>query len=124
MALPCFFGLLSTENAWLLAFYSAALGACWICLPIMQTVPFELPRIQPREVAMLWAVFMVSQNMGTTVGPLFAGGLGEVASSMAMPLAAATAFMGFTIVGAMLLPETGSASLERQVGREVETAAV
>ncbi len=106
LSIPFFLALLSTDNVALLAAYSTLLGCCWIALPIIQTVPFELPRIEPREVPMVVALTMVAQNAGTMLGPLFVGTLGEFTDGLGVPLAIAVVFELLTVFGALMLPET------------------
>lgn len=104
---PTFLLMLSTGNTALLTVYAVLMGAAWFFIPILNTVPFELPRVKAREVAMIWSLFMVAGNLGTTTGPLFVGFAAGYTDGLALPLALSNLFLLFSVVGVLLLPETG-----------------
>ena len=45
-------------------------GVSWGFWPILQTVPFQLPGIKPREVAVAPATMMMLMSAGTVLGPV------------------------------------------------------
>jgi predicted MFS family arabinose efflux permease len=93
------------------------MGASWFFIPIINTIPFELPNIQPREVSMVWALYMVASNLGTTLGPLFIGTFGEFTPGLGLPLAISNVFLLITVVALLFLPETGQPRTTREVKR-------
>lgn len=104
---PTFLLMLSTSHVGLLVAYSVLMGAAWFFIPILNTVPFELPRVKPREVAMIWSLFMVAGNLGTTTGPLFIGFAAGHTEHLGIPLALSNLFLLLSVAGVLLLPETG-----------------
>ncbi len=52
-------------------------GIAWGFFPILITVPFHLPGIRPREVAIALAFTMMSTSVGSALGPLITGYLQE-----------------------------------------------
>ena len=61
----------------LLAFLSFLNGIAWGFWPILHTVPFQLPGIRPREVAVALAFIVTMMSVGTALGPLVTGFLQE-----------------------------------------------
>jgi MFS family permease len=52
-------------------------GVAWTFFPILVTVPFHLPGIRPRELAVAFAFTMMMTSVGTSLGPLITGFLQE-----------------------------------------------
>ena len=52
-------------------------GVAWAFFPILITVPFHLPRIRPRELAVAFTFTMMMKSVGTSLGPLITGFLQE-----------------------------------------------
>ncbi len=60
----------SLPTLFILSFFN---GVAWAFFPILVTVPFHLPQIRPRELAVAFAFTMMSTSVGTSLGPLFTG---------------------------------------------------
>ena len=66
-------GITTTGSFAILVPLSILNGMAWSCWPILMTVPFRLPGIRPREVAVALAFIMMSISGGNAAGPLVAG---------------------------------------------------
>jgi predicted MFS family arabinose efflux permease len=61
-------------------------GIAWGFWPLLFTVPFHLPRIRPREVAVAAAFIMMMASIGGALGPLAAGFLQEALGGLRLAL--------------------------------------
>ena len=61
-------------------------GVAWAFFPILVTVPFHLPGIRPRELAVAFAFTMMMTSVGTSLGPLITGFLQETLNDLKMAL--------------------------------------
>ena len=61
-------------------------GVAWAFFPILVTVPFHLPGIRPRELAVAFAFTMMMTSVGTSLGPLFTGFLQEAFDDLKLAL--------------------------------------
>lgn len=61
-------------------------GVAWAFFPILVTVPFHLPGIRPRELAVAFAFTMMMTSVGTSLGPLLTGFLQEAFDSLKLAL--------------------------------------
>ena len=61
-------------------------GIAWGFWPILYSVPFHLPGIRPRELAMGIAFIMMMSSIGTTLGPLLTGLLQEATGDLRLSL--------------------------------------
>ena len=61
-------------------------GIAWGFWPILYSVPFHLPGIRPRELAMGIAFIMMMSSIGTTLGPLLTGILQEATGDLRLSL--------------------------------------
>ncbi|MFH1560009.1 MAG: MFS transporter [Chloroflexota bacterium] len=61
-------------------------GTAWGFWPILHTVPFQLPGIRPREVAVALAFTMMMISCGTVLGPLVVGFLQEALGDLRLTL--------------------------------------
>ena len=61
-------------------------GVAWAFFPILVTVPFHLPRIRPRELAVAFTFTMMMTSVGTSMGPLITGFLQEAFDSLKLAL--------------------------------------
>ena len=57
----------------LLFFFSSFNGVAWGFWPILFTIPFHLPGIRPRELAVAVSVTMMLSSAGIALGPLVTG---------------------------------------------------
>ena len=70
-------GMLLTGSIPALLALNFANGVAWGFFPILITVPFQLPGLRPREVAMALAFTMMASSLGSSLGPLITGFLQE-----------------------------------------------
>ncbi len=61
-------------------------GIAWGFWPILYSVPFHLPGIRPRELAIGIAFIMMMSSIGTTLGPLLTGLLQEATGDLRLSL--------------------------------------
>ncbi|MAN93360.1 MAG: hypothetical protein CL700_04000 [Chloroflexi bacterium] len=73
----------SVTALFVLSFFN---GVAWTFFPILVTVPFHLPRIRPRELAVAFAFTMMMTSVGTSLGPLITGFLQEALDDLKMAL--------------------------------------
>jgi len=73
----------SVPALFVLSFFN---GVAWAFFPILVTVPFHLPGIRPRELAVAFAFTMMMTSVGTSLGPLFTGYLQEGLDDLKMAL--------------------------------------
>ena len=85
----------SVPALFLLSFFN---GLAWAFFPILVTVPFHLPGIRPRELAVAFTFTMMMTSVGTSLGPLFTGFLQEAFDS----LKAALFIISFTSISLIL----------------------
>jgi predicted MFS family arabinose efflux permease len=62
-------------------------GVAWGFWPVLYSVPFNLPGIRPREVAVGLAFIQMASSAGITVGPLATGLLQQVTGDLRLSLA-------------------------------------
>lgn len=62
-------------------------GVAWGFWPVLYSVPFHLPGIRPREVAVALAFMQMASSAGITLGPLATGVLQEVTGDLRLSLA-------------------------------------
>lgn len=79
--------LLLTDSFALLVFAGIMVGFSWGFVPIVTTVPYQLPGISPREVAVAASFVGSMFALGGTVGPVVAGALVELTDSTFLSLA-------------------------------------
>ena len=89
----------SVPTLFVLSFFN---GVAWAFFPILVTVPFHLPRINPRELAVAFAFTMMMTSVGTSLGPLFTGFLQETFDDLKMALL----LISFTSVSLILAGST------------------
>jgi MFS family permease len=79
-------GMVSTGSVSALFVLSFLNGVAWAFFPILVTVPFHLPRIRPRELAVAFTFTMMMTSVGTSLGPLVTGFLQEAFDSLKLAL--------------------------------------
>jgi MFS family permease len=78
-------------------------GVAWGFFPILITVPFHLPGIRPREVAVAIAFTIMTTSAGTALGPLITGFLHEGMDSLKLALLAVSfGSLTLCVAGAVL----------------------
>ena len=86
-------------------------GIAWGFWPILYTVPFHLPGIQPRQVAVALAFVMTATSGGIALGPLVTGFLQESFGSLRWPLLlVGMAPISVTMAGILLRTSTTARS--------------
>ncbi|MCH7738035.1 MAG: MFS transporter [Chloroflexi bacterium] len=73
----------SVPALFVLSFFN---GVAWAFFPILVTVPFHLPGIRPRELAVAFVFTMMMTSVGTSLGPLFTGFLQEAIDNLKLAL--------------------------------------
>ena len=91
-------GMVLTGSVPALFLLSLLNGVAWAFFPILVTVPFNLPGIRPRELAVAFAFTMAMTSVGTSLGPLFTGFLQEAFDHLKLALF----IMSFTSVSLIL----------------------
>lgn len=91
-------GMVLTGSVPALFLLSLLNGVAWAFFPILVTVPFNLPGIRPRELAVAFAFTMAMTSVGTSLGPLFTGFLQEAFDDLKLALF----IMSFTSVSLIL----------------------
>ena len=91
-------GMVSTGSVPLLIPLFLVNGMGSLFYPVIMTIPFELPGIKPREIAVAAAAIMMCAWLGGVIGPVSAGFLQEATGDLATSLAI-TSLFGLTMVG-------------------------
>ena len=93
-------GMLFTASVPLLFVLCLLGGFSWGFVPIVNSVPFELPGVQPREVAVAASFVLTAGSLGGLLGPTLAGWLIELWSNTALALGVlALAALGVSLSG-------------------------
>ena len=96
-----YMGLTQANSVPLLMLMAVLNGAAWGCWPIVSVVPFHLPRVGPREIAVALAFTTTMLSLGTVVGPVMTGVLQEATGDLEKALFVAS-------FGALLLTFAGT----------------
>ena len=81
-------------------------GLGWAFYPVAMTVPFELSRIKPREIAVAIGFMETLTWIGMFIGPLLAGGIEEVTDDRRLALFVCSFFVLTLTFGGLLLPRS------------------
>jgi YNFM family putative membrane transporter len=73
----------SVPALFILSFFN---GVAWAFFPVLITVPFHLPGIRPRELAVAFTFTMMMTSVGTSMGPLITGFLQEAFDDLKLAL--------------------------------------
>lgn len=79
--------LLLTTSVPLLLLAGTMVGLSWGYVPIVTTIPYKLPGVTPREIAVAMSLLSSMFALGGTVGPVVAGVLVELTGSAFLGLA-------------------------------------
>ena len=97
------------------AVYIAILGlgfACWAYLPVLMTIPTELPGTNPNRVSVIFAAIMAVGGIFSFLSPLTVGAITDLSGSY-IPGLALFAVLGWSLaISGVLLPETGTGGRE------------
>ena len=88
-------------------------GIAWGFWPLLFTVPFHLPGIRPREVAVAAAFIMMNASIGGALGPLAAGFLQEALGGLRQALLIIS-FTSLTLTVAGIVLRTSGQSQAEQ----------
>ena len=98
-------GMTLTDSIPVLMALSFANGIAWGFFPILYTVPFLLPGIRPREVAVAVAFTTVMLSAGFLLGPLSTGFLQEATGDLRLALLAVSfTSVSLSVTGVVLRP--------------------
>ena len=86
------------SNSILLAVLLTGIGLVWVAVPAIEMLPLELPGIQPREVAVVSALYGTVFGLGFSIGPIIVGIVAQVSGSAQTGL---IVFNGLTGPGAL-----------------------
>lgn len=113
-------GMLLTGDVLLLAVLWILHGIGWAFIPILFTIPFELPGIKPREIAAAMGFIQSSMWTGGAIGPILAGILQDVTGDLRLALVVASlCSFSLVITGFSLSPHR----MRQQVAREKSSIA-
>ncbi len=97
-------GVLFTGNYAYLVLLSMARGLAWGFFPIVMTLPFELPGIKPREIAVANSFIQTAIWIGAAIGPALAGAIQEGSDDLRLALLLTSLGSMALSAGALLLP--------------------
>ncbi len=102
-----YLGMIFTGSIPILIALTLVNGVAWGFWPILFTVPFHLPGIRPRQVAVAVAFTMMMSSVGTAMGPLTAGLLQEALGDLQQTLFILS-FTGLSLTAAGIFLRTGT----------------
>jgi hypothetical protein len=82
------------------------LGIVWIIHPVIQVLPFELPGISSREVAVVNALVLTLTGLGFAVGSVVTGTVAQITGSVETGLVALCLGTGVGIIPGLLYSGT------------------
>lgn len=97
-----FLGMTMTGSIPLLLFLSFLNGVAWGFWPVLGSVPFQLPGIKPREMAVGLAFMTSGTAMGVVLGPMIAGFLQEVTDLKSALFIVSFASLSLNVAGTFL----------------------
>lgn len=101
--------VLLTHNLYLVMALNLVNGLGWGMFPIIQTLPFHLPGIKPREIAVMTGLIMMGTGLGFGFGPLIAGVAEQATGSLFGALLVLSCFPVLLIVAGLLYPRQARA---------------
>ena len=102
-----YLGMILTGSIPILIGFTLLNGVAWGFWPILFTVPFHLPGIRPRQVAVAVAFTMMMSSIGTALGPLAAGLLQQALGDLQQTLFILS-FTGLSLTAAGIFLRTGT----------------
>ena len=102
-----YLGMIMTGSIPILVFLTLLNGIAWGFWPILFTVPFHLPGIRPRQIAVAVSVTMMMSSIGTALGPLAAGLLQQALGDLQQTLFIIS-FTGLSLTAAGIFLRTGT----------------
>lgn len=83
----------------------------WFYLPILFTIPMELPNMPPERVALVWAAVVTPASVLGFLAPLVVGALTDLSGSYVPGFTLFAVLAWSLVVAGFLLPETGGKRL-------------
>ena len=103
-----------TPNPILLMFLITGLGLVWVATPAIHVLPFEFPRIRPREVAVVSSLVWTFSGLGFAAGPVVTGLVAQLTGSLQTGLLTLCLLTGLGVVVSAFYPRsTERATLSR-----------
>ena len=78
-------------------------SAGWSFFPVAMTIPYELPGIKPRELAVASSILYTALWIGAFTGPVLAGAIDEVTGNLRLALMVTSLGPTFMILTGFLL---------------------
>ena len=111
LMMASYFFMTLVDSIPMLLVVSALNGIAWGFWPILNSVPFYIPGIRSREVAVALSLVLTISSLGVVLGPSIAGILQERFGDLALALRVVSfASLSLTIAGTMLRIRTDSES--------------
>jgi len=102
-------GILFSESFVFLALFWTLWGLSEVYFPIIMTIPYELPGIRPKEVAVATAFVVSVFTAGAALGPMMAGHIADAFNdNIRMALAVTCIFPFLLVIAGLIIPETGT----------------
>ena len=105
-----FVGMTLTGSLPVLLALTIVNGIAWGFWPVLYSVPFNLPGIRPREIAVSLAFIQMSSSAGIALGPLVAGIIQELTGDVRLSLIVVS-FASLSLCAAGLIMKHGLSSL-------------
>ena len=102
-----YLGMIMTGSIPILIGLTLLNGVAWGFWPILFTVPFHLPGIRPRQMAVAVSFTMMMSSIGTALGPLTAGLLQQALGDLQQTLLIIS-FTGLSLTAAGIFLRTGT----------------
>lgn len=83
----------------------------WFYVPVLMTVPMEMPGVSEQQVAIMWSVLMSLGSLGAFFAPLLVGAVRDVFGSYVPGLLVFAVLAWSLLVGGLLLPESGRGAI-------------
>jgi cyanate permease len=99
-----------TTTPWLLMMLLTGVGLVWIVSPVIEVLPFELPDIQPREIAVIVSLVKTLSGLGFAIGPLVTGLVAQVTGSLQTGLLVLCMLTGVGVIAGIWYPPQHKAS--------------
>jgi cyanate permease len=95
-----------TTTPWLLMLLLTGVGLAWVVSPVMEVLPFELPAIRPREVAVIVSLVKTLSGLGFALGPLLTGLLAQMTGSLQTGLFSLCLLTGVSVIAGLCYPSS------------------
>lgn len=100
-------GILFSDSFVMIAILWTLWGVSETYFPIIMTIPYELPGIKPKEVAVAGAFVLAVFTAGAALGPIMAGHVADAFGSLKLALGITCVFPFLLVIAGLLIRETG-----------------